>query len=435
MKTVARPVPLLESHPTTTRDAGASKSLTGADWEEDGLVSETCPGRVHKNLSDFGVTKAFVLGNNVAAGSSRSRKRKDAESDLEDRYMSQLASEEVNEHRNRARTLDKKRQKLHIQDVSKTDVGSLDEDDESTSDVDVVTKREEEPAVADVPQHETSVRSKVDLDLEKSSRTVFLANVSTVAIKSKRAKKILMDHLGSFASSLPARNGGHGIESFRFRSTAFAASGKPKKAAFAKREIMDATTKSTNAYVVYTTQFAAREAVSRLNGSIVLDRHLRVDSVAHPAKIDHRRCVFVGNLAFIDDEMNVKAAQDKKINKQVRRASETADVEEGLWRQFGKAGTVESVRVVRDKTSVRPFGTPRNTVVLRSLGQANYLFYTSKASYVSSLVLVDILLTLNMCRTRVGKGFAYIQFKVTRTYLWEKRYSSLTLRHAGCKLG
>lgn len=32
-----------------------------------------------------------------------------------------------------------------------------------------------------------------------------------------------------------------------------------------------------------------------------------------------------------------------------------------------------------------------------------------------------------MCRTRVGKGFAYIQFKVTRTYLWEKRYTSLTV--------
>lgn len=358
MKTAARPGPLLDSHPTTARDAEASKSSSGADWEENGLVPEISRERVHNNLSDIGVPNAFILSNDVAAGSSRSRKRKDAEGDLEDRYMSQLASEEVKEPRNRARTLDNKRQKLDTQEVSKTDVGSPDGDGESTSDYDVVTKREEEPDVADVPQHESSVRSKVDLDLEKSSRTVFLANVSTVAIKSKRAKKTLMGHLGSFASLLPAKNGRHGIESFRFRSTAFAARGMPKKAAFAKMEIMDTTTKSTNAYVVYTTQFAAREAVSRLNGSIVLDRHLRVDSVAHPAKIDHRRCVFVGNLAFIDDETNVKAAQDEKINKQVRRQSEPADVEEGLWRQFGKAGTVESVRVVRDKTSVRSFGTP-----------------------------------------------------------------------------
>lgn len=356
MKTLTKPLPLLDSHPTTARDAEASKSSSGSDWEKDGLVSETCRERLHNNQSDIRVLNAFAPSNDVAAGSSRSRKRKDAEGDLEDRYMSQLASEEAKERRKQARDLDKKRQKLDTEEISRTNVGSLEEDGESTSDFDVGT--EEEAIVADVPQHETLVRSQEDLDLEKSSRTVFFANVSTMAINSKRAKKTLMDHLGSFASTLPVNNGRHGIESFRFRSIAFAASGMPKKAAFAKREIMDATTKSTNAYVVYTTQFAAREAVSRLNGSIVLDRHLRVDSVAHPAKIDHRRCVFVGNLAFIDDETNdVKASQDEKIDKQVRRASEPADVEEGLWRQFGKAGTVESVRVVRDKSSVRSCGT------------------------------------------------------------------------------
>ena len=354
MKHAARPVPLSESHVSA---AEARLSSNGADWE-DGLLSETSMEQVHTNLSAIRVPKAFIQSNDVAASSSRSRKRKDAEGDLEDRYMSQLAREEAKEHQNRAPTLDNKRQKMNTREVSKTDLGSLDESGESTSDSDVVTNREETPAVADVLQHESLVTSKVDLDLEKSSRTVFVANVSTMAIKSKKAKKTLMDHLGSFASSLPARNGGHGIESLRFRSTAFAASGIPKKAAFAKKEIMDTTTKSTNAYVVYTTQLAAREAVSKLNGSIVLDRHLRVDSVAHPAKVDHQKCVFVGNLGFIDNETNVKAAQDEKINKRARRARKPADVEEGLWRQFGKAGTVENVRVVRDKTSVRSFGTP-----------------------------------------------------------------------------
>ena len=95
---------------------------------------------------------------------------------------------------------------------------------------------------------------------------------------------------------------------------------------------------------------------------MVLDRHLRVDSVAHPAKQDHRRCVFVGNLGFVDDESSQQAeAGSGKRSK--RRAP--ADVEEGLWREFGKVGKVENVRVIRDKA------------------------------------------------TRVGKGFAYVQFYVS----------------------
>jgi nucleolar protein 12 len=123
---------------------------------------------------------------------------------------------------------------------------------------------------------------------------------------------------------------------------------------------MDSTTKSTNAYAVYSTKMAAREAVKRLNGTVVLGRHLRVDSVAHPAKVDHRRCVFVGNLGFVDDESkspNADEDQPKKKNKP------PSDVEEGLWVQFSKAGKVESVRVPRD------------------------------------------------AKTRVGKGFAYVQFE------------------------
>ena len=74
-----------------------------------------------------------------------------------------------------------------------------------------------------------------------------------------------------------------------------------------------------------------------------------MDCVAHPAEIDHRRCVFVGNLGFVDVDTNIKAAEGKRNSDPPRRAKEPADVEEGLWRQFEKAGTVESVRVVRDK--------------------------------------------------------------------------------------
>lgn len=350
VKAAARPTSLIESRSTTTSAAEASKSLSDVDSEENGLLSETSIEQVHANLSKSGDSEAFIFNNGTTKDSSRKRKRKDAGDDIESRYMSKLAREEIKEDQNRARPLHSKRQQIRRQGVTNGDIGFRSENGEFNSDADIVTGGEKESAVGDVPPHESLVMSREDLDLEKSSRTVFLANVSTMAIKSKNAKKALMDHLASFTSLLPSQHGGHVIESLRFRSTAFAASGIPKKAAFVKKEIMDTTTKSTNAYVVYTTQLAAREATTRLNGSIVLDRHLRVDSVAHPAKIDHRRCVFVGNLGFVDDETNIKAAEDEENNKRQRKAKEPADVEEGLWRQFEKAGVVESVRVVRDKT-------------------------------------------------------------------------------------
>jgi nucleolar protein 12 len=216
----------------------------------------------------------------------------------------------------------------------------------------------------DVPLHESLAPSKDETEIEKASRTVFLANVSTQAMSSKSAKKILLAHMSSFFPDIPAPADGkpaHKVESIRFRSTAYAGTSLPKKAAFAKKELMDATTKSTNAYVVYSNAFAAREAVKNLNGSMVLDRHLRVDGVAHPAKTDHRRCVFVGNLGFVDDESML----DQGGENERKRSRIPSDIEEGLWRQFGKAGTVESVRVVRDE------------------------------------------------KTRVGKGFAYVQFHVS----------------------
>ena len=218
-----------------------------------------------------------------------------------------------------------------------------------------------------VPQHESLNASTRDVEIEKSSRTVFLANVSISAISSKSAKKTLLNHLTSFLLSSSVNNSdNHGpkVESIRFRSTAFSSTSIPKRAAYARKELMDATTKSTNAYVVYSTADAAREAVKRLNGTVVLDRHLRVDSVAHPAKIDHRRCVFVGNLGFVNDESRLQAAAEEE-GKQKKTKKQPADVEEGLWRHFGEVGTVESVRVVRDP------------------------------------------------KTRVGKGFAYVQFVVS----------------------
>jgi nucleolar protein 12 len=218
------------------------------------------------------------------------------------------------------------------------------------------------------PMHET-LEPDNDSDLVKAQRTVFVGNVSAEAITSKTAKKTLMRHLESFFEDIADPDKGqpaHSVESLRFRSTAYA-SAIPKKAAFAKKEIMVETTRSTNAYAVYSSNTLAREAAKRLNGTVVLDRHIRVDEVAHPAKTEPRRCVFVGNLGFVDDETNIDKANAEE-GKGTRKGNKTpSDVEEGLWRTFSTCGKVESVRVPRDP------------------------------------------------QTRVGKGFAYVQFTVSRS--------------------
>ncbi|KAL4996553.1 hypothetical protein BDV10DRAFT_110360 [Aspergillus recurvatus] len=288
----------------------------------------------------------------------QSRKRKRAiGDDIEDSYMRRLAKEEQKEQK-------KRRAEQPSSPEEETGDGEKEsrQSEEGESEDDEAVEVPKHEALADVSDDDD------DDELAKSNRTVFLGNVSTKAITSKSAKKELMKHLSSFLSTLPESTGPHKIDSIRFRSTAFTSGGKiPKRAAFAKQEIHDDTTPSTNAYAVYSTAQAAKKAPTALNGTIVLDRHLRVDNVAHPSKVDHKRCVFVGNLDFIDNETGTEEGEKKK------KSRPPADVEEGLWRTFnahtkgsqsGPAGrgNVESVRVVRDRS------------------------------------------------TRVGKGFAYVQF-------------------------
>lgn len=287
---------------------------------------------------------------------NRKRKRAPAE-DIEESYMRRVAKEEQVEEQKR-RSEKAKRQK--VESAQDSDTSDEEAESEDTSEDETSDKENETQSV---PVHESLTGDAQANVVEKSNRTVFLGNVSTEAIKSKSAKKTLLKHLGSFLSTLPESTGPHKVESIRFRSTPFTSPGHiPKRASFARKEILDDTTPSTNAYAVYTTPQAARKAPAALNGTFTLDRHIRVDSVAHPSATDHKRCIFVGNLDFMDKEHSSESEEGKK-----RKNSKPADVEEGLWRTFGgsEMGTsskVESVRVIRDRA------------------------------------------------TRVGKGFAYVQF-------------------------
>ncbi|KZF23811.1 hypothetical protein L228DRAFT_246658 [Xylona heveae TC161] len=354
----------------------ADEELSELPSEDDGseISSQTDDDDEEEKEEDSNVKPTKVEINGQKNQEGRKRKRADAEEALEDLYMRRLADKEEKTAKKEKKQAEKasKRQRRDTEAGDGSEENESEEEDEK-KDADGLSDEEdsdgssgseaEEDGDDEIPQHESLVSSKDEGELERASRTVFLGNVAVSAVESKSDKKTLLNHLASFISSLPASDQPHKVEALRFRSVAFSEVGIPKKAAFARKDVMEATTKSCNAYAVYSTAVAAREATKRLNGTIVLDRHLRVDSVSHPAKSDHKRCVFVGNLGFVDDESFIDDAEvENGKKKPQKKKKQPSDVEEGLWREFGKAGTVESVRVVRDP------------------------------------------------KTRVGKGFAYVQF-------------------------
>lgn len=326
-------------------ELGSDQTAGDEEGSEDGERNEGLSGDTEDDASDVVPEAEEVPG---AKAKERKRKRRDEHDDLEARYFKKLADEDTevapNEKRRRA-------DNGGAIGTPSTQPAAMAENGHDEDDAPIV--------------HESLIRKAdehVDVEVDKANRTLFLGNVSSEAISAGSAKKQLLAHLASPLASLDPSTGPHKVESLRFRSTAFAGGGMPKRAAYITKSLMSTTTKSTNAYVVYSTTLAARAALKALNGTVVLGRHLRADSVAHPTPIDHRRCVFVGNLGFVDDETVVETnAEGETITK--KRTKVPADMEEGLWRTFGKAaGKVESVRMPRD------------------------------------------------ANTRVGKGFAYVQF-------------------------
>ncbi|KAK0302434.1 Nucleolar protein 12 [Friedmanniomyces endolithicus] len=282
----------------------------------------------------------------------RKRKRRDADENLEAEYLDRLARDDERDAVKRRKGEKAVLAETEVEEeLPQPDAMSDAADDDAIDDVAIDVDAIDDDAASPPPQHET--QQTADENILKANRTVFLGNVATSAITSKAARKTLLTHLASFFDEVSAtkeQDAKHTIESIRFRSTPYATA-IPKKAAYARKEVMDATTKSTNAYAIYSSTQLAREAAKRLNGTLVLDRHLRVDEIAHPAVTDHRRCVFVGNLGFVDDESNIQQANEDEGREVRKRGKEPSDVEEGLWRTFSRCGTVESVRVIRDSTT------------------------------------------------------------------------------------
>ncbi|OOQ84572.1 Nucleolar protein 12 [Penicillium brasilianum] len=333
---------------------------------EDVAESENEAGSEDEVMEDSASSESEAEDEKAPDTQSRKRKRGGVEDDLEASYMRRIEKEEQRAEDKRNAEHAKHQKPAVDNDDDESDASEAEaEENAESEDSDENEAAKKEP----VPVHESLSGGGKASEVEKSNRTVFLGNVSTEAIKSKSAKKTLLRHLASFCSDLPETSGPHKVESIRFRSVPFASGGGiPKRASFARREILDDTTHSTNAYAVYTTIQAARKAPAALNGTIVLDRHLRVDSIAHPAEIDNKRCVFVGNLDFVDQEVTGEDENGKKM-----KPRKPSDIEEGLWRIFN-AHTGDT----KDKKAVK-----KNVEFVRVIRDQN---------------------------TRVGKGFAYVQF-------------------------
>ncbi|KAK2817581.1 hypothetical protein Q5P01_025772 [Channa striata] len=144
----------------------------------------------------------------------------------------------------------------------------------------------------------------------KRKRTVFVGNLPISC--TKKTLRSLFKDKGS-------------IESIRFRSVVREDPSMSRKVATIKRKFHPKK-QSMNAYVVFTDEEGVTKALERNGTEIEKDFHIRVDRATDGSSHDHKRSVFVGNLPF--------------------------EVTESAFRRhFEECGSVEAVRLVRDKGS------------------------------------------------------------------------------------
>ncbi|ODQ66743.1 RNA-binding domain-containing protein [Nadsonia fulvescens var. elongata DSM 6958] len=221
----------------------------------------------------------------------KKKKKQQEDEGLEGRYLNRLLEEQTKE----AEKEEKKK-----------------DSEEPTADAENTTEPTEETVKEDLT-HESI--SNPDKEVDKAERTIFVGNISSSTITKKADYASLKALFAVFGK----------IESVRFRSISFSEI-LPRKVAFVKHKF-HSERDTVNAYIVYSSKDSIRKAL-KLNSTVFLKNHIRVDSVAHPAKHDNKRSVFIGNLSFEAKE-------------------------EPLWEYFGKCGDIEFVRIIRDsKTNV-----------------------------------------------------------------------------------
>ncbi|KAJ8392459.1 hypothetical protein AAFF_G00075840 [Aldrovandia affinis] len=144
----------------------------------------------------------------------------------------------------------------------------------------------------------------------KNKRTVFVGNLPVSC--TKKTLQILFREHGS-------------IESIRFRSVTREDASLSRKVAAIQRKVHPKR-QSINAYVVFKADEAAEKALQRNGAEIEKGFHIRVDRASKSTTHDHKRSIFVGNLPYDINELPLRE-------------------------HFEECGSVEAVRLVRDKAS------------------------------------------------------------------------------------
>lgn len=241
---------------------------------------------------------------------------------------------------------------------------------------------------------------KVDLkedELEKAERTVFVGNVTNEVITSKDKfksfKKLFStdpnpkeDEEDQDEEEIKNKKKLYVIESVRFRSISFKEA-LPRKVAFAQQKLHDSR-EAVNAYIVYKEKDSVRPLLKKLNATVFENRHLRVDSVIHPAPHDKQRSIFVGNLDFEEDE-------------------------ESLWKHFGNCGEIEYVRIIRD--SITNMGK----------GFAYVQFYELQSVNKALLLNGKPMISVNATKNKKGR-----KLRVTRCKNMRKEKNASDARHS-----
>ncbi|KAJ1916872.1 Nucleolar protein 12 [Mycoemilia scoparia] len=234
----------------------------------------------------------------------KKRENKNETQTQDKKKADELTQKEINQ-RNRDRRL-RKAGKLDKNNKDSDNTKSLsnkrqrssDENDEGDDDSNAQTKKPKKP----IPE-----------DPERKKRTVFIGNLSTEAITNKKVYVALKKKLEAYGK----------VETIRFRSIAFAKL-LSRKEAFISKQI-HSERQTCNAYIVFENKEQANKCLE-LNGTLFLEKHIRVDIASNDQKHDPKRSVFVGNIAFDTEE-------------------------EDLWSHFATCGTVENVRLIRDPTT------------------------------------------------------------------------------------
>ncbi|GAV27699.1 hypothetical protein PMKS-001167 [Pichia membranifaciens] len=256
--------------------------------------------------------------------------------DLEDKYMQKL---------------------LQDDDDDDTEEQESDEEEAEKEQKEEAAGEEGSPTEGEASEKPASAAKVLDLkekEFEKAERTIFIGNVPSVIMSSKRDTKDFKQFINKF---LETPENTSSIESIRFRSI-HSTSNAPRKVAFIAKDVD--LENVMNSYVVFKKKDDSLKAL-KLNGVLYKDHHLRVDHLTHPTKKDNKLSVFVGNLDFQEKEEALwKYFNDKLIAKEDKK--DTTNV-------------IDNVRIVRDPKT--------------SFGKGFAIVQFSDTNYVTKALLLD----------------------------------------------